>query len=130
MVDWKTQSLVRDISMRLGPLSSLPSCDSGPELTQPAKRRQAGAMSRNVFMRRFLMGPAAWTGGSCAGSSRASVVVAVAVVVFFVVVLVVLVVPVVVVFILVFVVFVFVLVVRARPAFRLIGQVEVELLPG
>jgi hypothetical protein len=66
----------------------------------------------------------------CAGRKRgASIIVAVAVILVVLVVVLVVVVPVVVILVEILVVLL-VLVVRARPAFRLLGQLEVEFLPG
>ena len=61
---WNTQSLVRDIWMRFGDLSSLPSWDSGPLLTQAVTSRQAETAIQGIFMRGdsscvLQLGPAA-----------------------------------------------------------------------
>jgi hypothetical protein len=71
MLRWNTQSLVRVISMRFGLSSLRPSCDSGPELTQATRAKQAGATIQAAFMGAVLVTRPGWTRCARAGSGCA-----------------------------------------------------------
>src|SRR5262245_16450592 len=133
--EWNRQSPVRAISIS-GALSRPPSCDSGPLLAQAARSASdAGAIRVVGFMQRFLARIAGWTGTGGSGSwgasatGFASIIVAVAVVVVFFVVFLVIV-PVFVFILVVVEVLVVVFFLGSGPAFRLLGELEVKLLPG